>query len=213
MLQALLPPGTRPHERFTVKFDAAPLPAGTGMAHSARGGTFLHAETEGLTVETGNGQDALIDSVSTPKAGALLRDLGLRMTIRTNGRSVPVVTRRSEVVVVDNGPVAISFEVRGTLEAPTFHVGRFTLRATAFAGSSTLKLTFRMIDDLKPSPYRGTVEDAPLDVEDLTLVATTAGGAHATAGVNGSTVASKRCAGGDPRLGRQRHHHERGGAS
>jgi hypothetical protein len=71
-------------------------------------------------------------------------------------------------------------------------VGRFTLRLTAYAGTRSVRASFRVIDDVKPSPFVGSEKDAPLEIKDLTLVADAPAGAHPHAGRDGGIVSSRR---------------------
>jgi len=110
----------------------------------------------------------------------LLTDLVPRMTILVGGKAAPVSATCRRVEIVERGPVAARAELSGWLDANGKHIGRFVFRLYAYAGLPTIQTNFRIINDVKSEPYRGTSEDPPLEVTDLALVASLPGGIEKT---------------------------------
>jgi len=89
---------------------------------------------------------------------------------------VPVTATRKRIDIKDRGPLVACIEVSGSLDAPEQHIGRFLFRLYAWAGLPTIQTRFRIFNDVKPEPYKGTMDDPPLDVTDLALLAAIPGG-------------------------------------
>jgi len=81
-------------------------------------------------------------------------------------------------------------EVAGALAIGETTLGRFLFRLYAYAGLPTLQAQLRIFNDTKPEPYTGTLDDAPLDIIELALIADLpgAGGSCAVGMAEGETV-------------------------
>jgi len=172
LIHGILPGGSAEASRLELHFDEDPGPPPPTPVRTGRDGDKWTIDTGAVTIRLGSNPRVLVDEVTVPgRQAAVMRDLECRMLVRRNGQAVPVVATCEGVRIEQQGPVAVRVEVGGSLDTAEEHVGRFLFRIYAYAGLATIQTHFRTINDLKPEPYQGTVADAPLDVEELALLA------------------------------------------
>jgi len=176
LLNTIAPAGSKPQARFRLHFNEghSPRPPATVKIERRTGGLVI--DTGAVRLELGGDEHALLDAVYLHGAKQpLMTNLAPQMSILEDDQPVPVLATCRQVEVVQPGPIAARIEVHGSLDTATRHIGRFTFRLYAYAGLPTIQTHFRIYDDLKPQPYTGTLNDPPLDVADLALVATVPG--------------------------------------
>jgi hypothetical protein len=204
LLETVLPAGTPPGAAFQLHRDAAPpriARASSGRLVVTRSGQRVTIRTGALRVQLGDDPAKLLDGVTLArKKRPLMTGLTLRMTVRLAGAPTPVEARWDRTEIVARGPVTARVECHGRLTAAGQPIGRFVFRLYAYAGLPTLQTHLRIFNDLKSTPYRGTIEDAPLDVTDLALVADLPGSGQRRAilGIDGAP--SWEATGGSVRL-------------
>ncbi len=177
LLDAIAPARSANGERFSLALDpdhngpdAVPAPQ---LAVSATEGRIT-IDTGKVRAALGGSSSSLIDEVRVG-GGPLLTDLRLRMAVKRGPAVVPVEAVAQQTRVVEQGPVSVCVESSGCLStpipgAPAVHVGRFTFRVQAYRNLPTLLTSIRIVNDTRPEPFKGSVEDHPLAVTDLTLV-------------------------------------------
>ncbi|MCC6443678.1 MAG: hypothetical protein IT210_09520 [Armatimonadetes bacterium] len=150
-------------------------------------------DTEAVRVVLGDDRRNLIDAVFLKsKTQPVLRRLRPSLSVKLDGREAPLAAAW-KTISASRGPLSASVKMEGTLDAPGMHIGRFVFRLTAYAGSPVLKTSFRFFNDVKPEPYKGTAEDTPLDVTEISLIADLPGGPlRAAAGLDGEDAAESR---------------------
>lgn len=190
-VHTLLPPGTMRAGEVTVHADGRGHGASPLRVTETSGS--VQVDTGALQLDLGGSERVLVDRVRRPDGTTCLEGLRPRMTVALERRRVPVEARWQRVQVLERGPVRARVELHGTLRAGNEVLGRFTCRLLAYAGLPTVQVQFRTYNDLKPVPYEGTLNDAPLDVADLRLVAEAPGvsGKH-TVSADATTVAPGR---------------------
>lgn len=177
LVNAIAPAGAKPGDRFRLGVEPGSRPAVTSGLKVRRKGEKVTIDTGAIRIELGGDPSMLVDSVHlTGEANPVLASLAPRMTVRGNGTPTAVVATRQRIDIVERGPVVARIDVSGSLDAARQHVGRFVFRLYAYAGLPTIEANFRIINDVKPEPYEGTLDDAALEVTDLALIGTIAGG-------------------------------------
>jgi hypothetical protein len=180
LLNTIAPAGTAPESRFRLDLGGEPPKPQTSVRVARRGGRVT-IDTGTIRLELGADPKVFIDRVCLAQSKQpLLADVVPRMTILVGGKATPVRATCQRVEVVERGPVAARVELSGALDGGAKHIGRFIFRLCAYAGLPTIQTQFRVIDDEKPEPYRGTLEDPPLEVTDLALAANLPGGVEKT---------------------------------
>jgi len=182
LLNAITPAGATPGDTFRLDFNEGRGPAPSLPVKVTRRGGPLSIDTGAVRLELGGDPKDLVDAVYLAgKKQPVLTGLAPRMSILVGGAATPVAATWQECKVIERGPVAARIELSGSLEAGARHIGRFVFRVHAYAGLPTVQTHFRIFDDVKPEPYRGTLDDPPLEVSDLALVANLPGGIQKTA--------------------------------
>jgi hypothetical protein len=186
LVNAIAPAGAKPGERFRLDADSGARRAATADLKVRRKGERLTIDTGAIRIELGGDPGGLIDAVHLRgQTSPGLMSLAPRMTIRVDGTPAPVVATRQRIDVVERGPVVARIDLSGSLDTARRHIGRYVFRLYAYAGLPTIQVNFRIINDVKPEPYAGTLEDPPLEVTDLALVGTIPRGmSSATVGVD-----------------------------
>jgi hypothetical protein len=183
LLSTIAPADAAPGDRFRLWLNEGRGPAPQVPLKVVRRGQHLSIATGPIRLELGRDPKALIDAVYlTGNSQPALTDLAVRMSVAVDGATTPVSATWQRIEVIDRGPVAARIELSGSLRAAERHIGRFLFRLYAYAGLPSVQTNFRIFDDVKPEPYRGTADDAPLDVTDLALVA------HIPGGIRGETA-------------------------
>lgn len=157
----------------------------------------IRREDRGILVDTGalrmvmgGDPQALVDEVWLDGTSqSVMRALRPQLSVLLDGQSTPVLATCQQPEVKCEGPLVACIETTGTLDLPHQHIARFLFRVYAYAGLPTVQTQFRIINSVKPEPYHGTKEDAPLDITNLALVATiTDGIQNCSAGIAASDV-------------------------
>jgi len=176
LLNAIAPAGTREGEKFRLHFNEGTGPGPEIPLSIQQRGDRLTINTGAVRLELGSDQGKLLDAVYLAgKDDPVLTDLVPRMEILLDEQPRPVAATCQHTEVIERGPIAACVEMRGSLDTDEQHIGRFTFRLYAYAGLPTVQIQFRIYNDVKPEPYAGTVDDPPLDVTNLALVATISG--------------------------------------
>jgi hypothetical protein len=176
LLTVLAPAGASPGEAFRLDLNNGPSAAPATPVTVRRRGAVVAISTGAIRISLGRDPEILVDSVFLAGNSApALTGLAARMSVVVKGATAPVTARWQRVEIVDRGPVAARIELRGSLYTARAHTGRFTFRLYAYAGLPTIQTQFRVINDVKPEPWKGSVEDAPLEVADLALTASVPG--------------------------------------
>ncbi|UCH33181.1 MAG: hypothetical protein JSV65_11390, partial [Armatimonadota bacterium] len=172
LLNAIAPAGAAPADRLRLDVGER-LGAATGTPLTVtRRSRRVVVDTGAIRLELGGDPGMLVDAVYLHRQEQpAARGLAPRMSVLVNGAATPVDALWRRIEVVDSGPVAARIELTGDLEAAGRHVGRFMFRLYAYAGLPTVQTNFRVFNDLKPEPYQGALDDPPLEVADLALVA------------------------------------------
>jgi hypothetical protein len=123
-----------------------------------------------IEIKLGADPQILVDSVSINKHQPVMT-IKPRMSILMNGVETLVNATWQNIEIKDNGQLAICIEINGSLDTKENHIGRFLFRLYAYAGLPTLQSQFRIFNDVKPENYTGVMDDLPLNVTDLSLVA------------------------------------------
>jgi len=169
LLHTIVPPGTAPGTAFTL-YERSPGPTASSLTITGAEKN-IRMDTGAVQVELAGNPAILLDRVSQSDAKTCLKNLQLRMTVLRDGKPQPVEARWENIDVIERGPVRAQIELSGTLTTEDITLGRFLFRLYAYAGLPTLQAQFRLFNDTKPEPYTGTIDDAPLDITDLALVA------------------------------------------
>jgi hypothetical protein len=176
LLKAIAPSGTEPGARFWLHLNKGSGPAPGVRLKVVRRGSHVTVSTGPLRLELGGDPKALIDAVYLARGRQpVLTGLAPRMTILVNGTATAVSAAWQRMEVIERGPVVARIELAGSLDAAGRHIGRFVFRLYAYAGLPTVQVNFRIFNDVKPEPYRGTMDDPPLDVTELAFVANVPG--------------------------------------
>jgi len=197
LLNTIAPPGVEDGDEFRLHFNE-------GISHKPdtpieikQSGQQITLDTGAIHLRLGTNPRILIDAISIPGKGQYaMVDLKPRMLILANGEPTPVHANCQRIEVKEDGPVVACVEIHGSLDTTEQHVGRFLFRLYAYArtkwrgfirGLPTIQTHFRIFNDVKPETYKGNMDDQPLDVTELALIASIPGEVceKTTAGVVG----------------------------
>ncbi len=168
-IQAVVPAGSAGGSRFRLYVGDRDAPGPATPVRALRRDGRITIDTGAARVLLGGDPRQLIDSVDVG-GEAVLTSVTPRMSVAIDGVRQAVEFGAEATEIAERGPVVARVVVRGALEAGDERVGSFVFTVRAYAGLPTLQVSLRTTNGLKPEPYEGTVDDAPLDVTELALV-------------------------------------------
>lgn len=172
LVNAALPPGTPPQAKLKLVLNEPPVRPAPTPLKVRRTGDAVTVDTGAVQIALGQDHSRLVDEVRlTGQTQPVLSALAPRLSVRLAGKDTAVQAAWDKLQVVESGPVRACVELTGTLKTETKPLGRFLFRLYATAGLPTVQTRFRVFNEVKPEPYNGTIDDAPLEVTDLALVA------------------------------------------
>jgi len=172
LLKTIAPPGTENNSELYLHYDDGLSLKPDIPVKIQQSGQQIKIDTGAIKIELGKNPEILLDKVLiSNEHRPVMTDLKAQMSILEQGKSTPVHAKWQQIEIKEKGPVAASIEIHGSLDTKEQHIGRFLFRLYAYAGLSTVQTHFRIFNDVKPEPYNGKSEDLPLEVTELTLIA------------------------------------------
>ncbi len=183
LLDAIVPPNAKDGDEFFLHFGES-VDSPESQMEIKQDGKSIILNTGKLNIKLGLNPDILIDEISmSGNSKPLMADIKPKMSVILSDKSSAVEFICEQMEIKECGLVSICVEIHGSMAAKEQHIGRFIFRLSAYSGSSTIKTHFKIINDVKPEPYTGTIDDPPLNVSELSLVASTPDSSEAQVGI------------------------------